>query len=102
MVGSWPGVSVQPHRFAGVEFCYGGQELGHVHSDGWADLPFPRQVRNRLVADGKAKAHRVLPDTGWVSHPILDAHDEDEVIALFQMSYQRALAAARRRPKTRN
>src|SRR4029077_9807160 len=30
-VASWPGVTVAPHRFGGVEFRVGRRELGHLH-----------------------------------------------------------------------
>ncbi|HWD09450.1 MAG TPA: luciferase family protein, partial [Actinomycetota bacterium] len=38
-VGSWPGVSVEPHRFGGWEYKVGRREMGHVHGDRLADLP---------------------------------------------------------------
>ena len=101
VVGSWPGVSVHPHRFGGLEFRYGQRELGHIHRDQLADLPFPRQVRDRLVAEGRAQPHHVLPESGWVSRRIAAAADQDEVIDLFRLSYERAVAAARRRPERR-
>ena len=53
-IAGWEGVSVEPHRFGGVEFRVGRRELGHLHRGGLADLPFPVKVRERLVAEGKA------------------------------------------------
>ena len=47
-VSSWPGITVHAHRFGGVEFRAGRRELGHLHP-AFADLPFPRSVRNALV-----------------------------------------------------
>jgi hypothetical protein len=49
-VGSWSGVELAPHRFGGVEFRLGRRELGHLHGDRIADLPFPRRIRDELVA----------------------------------------------------
>jgi hypothetical protein len=92
-VGSWEGVTVHPHRFGGVEFRLGKRELGHLHGDRLADLPFKRTVRNMLVETGRAKAHHVLPDSGWVSKPIETDEDADEVIELFRLSYERARVA---------
>src|SRR5437879_7886638 len=69
---SWPGVTEAPHRFGGVEFLLGKRELGHLHGDRLADLPFPVRVREELVRDGRALPHHVLPDSGWVSYPIRD------------------------------
>src|SRR3954447_8530715 len=58
---SWPGVTVEPHRFGGIEFRLGKGELGHLHGDYLADLPFPARVREDLVAAGKAMPHHILP-----------------------------------------
>ena len=49
-VGSWDGVTVSPHRYGGIEFRRGRRELGHLHGDRLADLPFPVTVRRELVA----------------------------------------------------
>jgi len=60
----WPGTESGPHRFAGVEFRVKGHEIGHLHGEGLpmlADLPFPRRIREELVAAGKAQRHHVLP-----------------------------------------
>ena len=96
-VGSWEGVSVHPHRFGGVEFRLGRRELGHLHGDRLADLPFHRSLRDMLVETGRALPHHVLPDSGWVSRPIRGPEDADEVIELFRLSYERARVGAARR-----
>jgi Luciferase len=38
---SWLGVTEGDHRFGGVEFRLGKREIGHLHGDHLADLPFP-------------------------------------------------------------
>ena len=43
-------VTENPHRFGGIEFRLGRRELGHLHGDRVADLPFPRAIRDELVA----------------------------------------------------
>jgi len=58
-VASWPEVELGPHRFGGVEFRLGRRELGHLHGDRIADLPFPRRVRDELIAAGRARPHHV-------------------------------------------
>jgi hypothetical protein len=93
---SWPGVSSAPHRFGGVEFRLGRRELGHLHGDRLADLPFPRRVRDQLIAEGRARPHHVLPDSGWVSVPIRSEADADGVVELLRIGYERAQAKARR------
>lgn len=93
-VASWDGVSARPHRFGGVEFRLGRRELGHLHGERWADLPFHRGIRDMLVETGRAQPHHVLPETGWVSRQIRTDDDVREVIELFRLSYERARVAA--------
>ena len=86
---SWPGVIVQPHRFGGLEFRLNGHELGHLHSNRQADLPFSVKTREELVAAGKASLHHVLPETGWVSYYIRGSEDVAGAVELFRMNYER-------------
>lgn len=92
-VGSWPGVDVAEHRFGGVEFRVGRRELGHVHANGpgrsFADLPFPRAIRDELIAAGRARRHHALPDSGWLTVPIRTADDLDHAVDIFRTSYER-------------
>jgi len=88
-VSSWPDVSVASHRFGGVEFRVGRRELGHVHGDRLADLPFPVRVREQLVAEGRAKPHHIMPDSGWVSYWMRTADDAAGAIELFRLNYER-------------
>jgi len=88
----WPGVEERPHRFNGVEFRVNGHEIGHLHGDRLADLPFPRRVREELVEAGKARVHHVLPQTGWVSYPIRGEEDVAGALELFRRNYERLTA----------
>jgi len=88
-VESWPGVESAPHRFGGVEYRFGGREIGHVHGDGLADLPFPMRIRDELVASGQAEPHHILPDSGWVSRWLRAPKDVGTAIALFRLQYDR-------------
>jgi Family of unknown function (DUF5519) len=98
---SWEGVTSHSHRFGGVEFRLGKRELGHLHGDRLADLPFPKRVAEELIASGRARPHHVVPDSGWVSRPIASDEDAAGVIELFRLSYDRAVnAAARRSPSS--
>jgi hypothetical protein len=89
----WPGIEEAPHRFGGVEFRLGRRELGHLHGDRLADLPFPVRVREALVEEGRAIPHHVLPESGWVSYPIRGEADVAGAIDLFRLAYERAVAA---------
>jgi hypothetical protein len=99
-ISSWPDVEVGPHRFAGVAFRLGRRELGHLHGDSVADIPFPRVVRNELIAAGRALPHRWAPDSGWITFEIRREEDVDAAIALFRLAYERALEAKTRASKS--
>ena len=96
VVTSWEGVTEHDHRFGGREFRLGRRELGHLHGDRLADLPFPTRIAAMLVETGRAEPHRFARG-GWVSFPIRGDEDVDEAIALFRLSYERAQVAAARR-----
>lgn len=88
-VSSWPGVAVTPHRFGGLEYRVGRRELGHVHGDRLADLPFPTRIRDELIAAGRAERHHILPQTGWVSCFMRTGDDAAGAIELFRLNYER-------------
>ena len=90
-VTSWEGVTVQSHRFGGVEYLIGRREIGHIHGDHLVDLPFPKKVRDRIVEAGRAQPHHILPETGWVSFYIRQEDDVEKAIALLRESYEIAL-----------
>ena len=95
-VTAWDGVTTHEHRFGGREFRYGRRELGHLHGDRLADLPFPTRIAAMLVETGRAQPHRFARG-GWVSFPIRGEADVDAAIELFRLSYERARVAERRR-----
>lgn len=90
-LSTWEGVSIEPHRFGGREFKLGRREIGHIHGDALVDIPFPKKVRDELVAAGEAGPHHVLPETGWVSFYIKQVGDIEKAIALLRRSYEIAL-----------
>jgi hypothetical protein len=95
VVHGWEEVEIRPHRYGGLEFRLGKRELGHIHGEALVDIPFPKAVRNQIVAAGEAEPHHILPNSGWVS-VFLKSHDDVErAIALLERSFQ--LAAAHRR-----
>lgn len=88
-VGGWPGVEEKEHRFGGIEFRVNGHEIGHLHGDRLADLPFPVRMRKELVESGRAQLHHVLPRTGWVSYRIGGEEDVAGALDLFRKNYER-------------
>jgi hypothetical protein len=71
--------------------------MGHMHGDRLADLPFPRDVGKKLIAEGKASPHHVLPQSGWISYYIKGIEDIPGTIELFQMQYERMISYGKRR-----
>jgi hypothetical protein len=102
-VSRWEGVLAGPHRFGGTEFRYGRRELGHIHGDHQADIVFPMEVRNRLVEEGKAEPHHILPHSGWITFRFRNEEDVGSAVELFRLSYEIALerlsAATRTAPQ---
>ena len=98
-VAGWQGVTAHPHRFGGIEYRLGKIELGHVHGDVLADLPFPKRLRDELVESGRASPHHVLPDSGWISYRISGNEGALAVIELFRMNYERVMARRSPRPE---
>lgn len=88
---TWDGMEVHPHRFGGMEFRIGRREIGHIHGDSLVDIPFPKKVRDEIVAAGEAQPHHILPETGWVSFYLREEGDVEQAIALLKRSYEIAL-----------
>ena len=87
VAGSWAGVSVQPHRFGGLEYGLSGIELGHVHGDRLLDVPFTKKVRDLLITAGLAAEHHILKDSGWISFYLETQEDTAHALWLLKMSY---------------
>ncbi len=88
-VQDWSGITAQPHRFGGTEYRLGRREIGHVHGDRLVDIPFPKKVRDELVAAGRAEPHHVLPESGWVSIYLRQASDVERAVELLRLSFER-------------
>jgi hypothetical protein len=94
-VSAWPQISVHAHRFGGREFRFGSAEVGHVHEGGIVDIPFPRSVRDALLAEGLAKEHRWVPNSGWITFRVRSEADFNHAVWLLRLSYLRyAMKAA--------
>jgi hypothetical protein len=90
---SWPNVTAEPHRFGGIEFRVNKREMGHIHGESVADLPFPMKIRDHLVSSGRVSPHHVLPNSGWISYWINQDKEQQEnevseVVDLFKMRYE--------------
>jgi hypothetical protein len=92
-VSAWGNISVHPHRFGGREFRFGSAEVsaevGHVHTGGVVDIPFPRSVRDALLAEGLAVEHRWVPNSGWTTFQVRTEADFRHAVWLLRLSYLR-------------
>jgi hypothetical protein len=93
-VGAWPGVEVGPGaRGASVAFRLGRSELGHLHGDRAAHFSFPKELWDELLREGRIVPHPVFPEArGPAARPIRGEEDVRDVIELFRLNYDRALA----------
>jgi hypothetical protein len=89
VVRAWH-VTEAPRRFGGVEFRLGKRELGHIHGDWLVDIPFPKHVRDEVIATGEAEPHHILPETGWVSVFLQTDDDVERAITLLGRSFSLA------------
>ena len=88
---TWQGMETHPHRFGGTEFRIGKREIGHIHGDSLVDIPFPKRIRDKIVAAKEAEPHHILPESGWVSFYLREQADVQRAIALLKRSYEIAL-----------
>ena len=95
-VTSWPGITTDSGEFGETEFLLDGRAIGHVHGSHMADIPFPRRVRDELVADGRTGPHHVHPDSGWTTKYIRTDADADEVVELLRINYDRITVRRKR------
>jgi hypothetical protein len=88
-VSSWARFSVTPHRFGGTEFQFGNAEIGHVHTGGIVDIPFPRAVRDALLEEHLAEEHHWVPNSGWTTFQMRSGPDLEHALWLMRLSYLR-------------
>lgn len=85
----WTNTSVHPHRFGGREFLFGTAEVGHVHTGGIVDIPFPRSVHDALLSEGLAEKHHWVPNSGWITFRMRDETGLHHALWLMRLSYLR-------------
>ncbi len=91
-----PQVTEAPHRFGGIVFHLGRQELGHLHGETVADLPFPRPILDELIAGGRISPDDLVSGSDWVSLRVKRPEDVAKIVELFGLSRERAAAEAER------
>lgn len=89
-----PEVTEAEHRFGGVVFHTGSHEIGHLHGERTADLPFPPHIRDELLASGRLSPDHLTPDSVWVSRRVNGPKDVAQIVELFRVSYEHAAEQA--------
>jgi hypothetical protein len=93
-VGSWPDVKKARHPLGGTQFNWKNVELGHVHSNGVADLRLSPGEQYEVLSKYLAQRHHTAPKSTWVSY-FNERKDQDEaVISLFRIPYHRLTTPA--------
>ncbi len=82
------GVTAHPHRFGGTEYRLGRREIGHVHGESLVDIPFPKPVRDEVIAGGLAEPHHLLPESGWISLYLRQEQDTQTAVQLLNRSLE--------------
>ena len=92
-VTSWPGVHAAPGDLGELGFKVGRREIGHLHGDRAAHFSFPKKLWVELRGRGRIVPHPVFPNSpGLAARAIRNGTDVREVIALFRLNYDRAVA----------
>ncbi len=92
-----PGVSAHPHRFGGTEYRLGTREIGHVHGESFVDIPFPKPVRDEVIANHLAEPHHILPESGWISLYLRQEQDTQTAVQLLNRSLEIARVQVKNR-----
>jgi hypothetical protein len=88
-VSAWPDILILRQRLGGREFRFATAEVEHVHTSGIVDIPFPRSIRDALLAKGLAEEHRWVPNSGRVTFRIRSEQDLSHALWLMRLSYLR-------------
>lgn len=84
---SFPGTHIGLHKYGGMQFNYQHREFGHLHSNGILDILIGRQLKNKMLADGRIKHHHVFKNSGWISFYIRQEDDVEYARQLLQIAY---------------
>jgi Family of unknown function (DUF5519) len=88
-ISAWPHVSIHAHRFEGRKFRFGNAEVGHMHTGGVVDIPFPRSIRDAPSDQGLADEHHRVPNSGWITFRVRSEDDLKHALGLMRLSYLR-------------
>lgn len=80
----------RPHNPSGRNHLHPNNEMARkTKSGGIVDIPFPRSVRDALLAEGLAEEHRWVPNSGWTTFQIQSEEALSHALWLMRLSYLR-------------
>jgi hypothetical protein len=71
-----------------------------VHTGGIVDIPFPRLIRDALLAEGLAEEHHWVPNSGWTTFRIRSEECLSHALWLMRLSYLRYALKSAKDPQT--
>ncbi len=84
-----PGVTERPN--AGIHedaFFVNRTMFMHIHGHGHCDIRLPKDVQQRVLAEGKARPHRWAPEAGYVTFIVHDDTELEPAMELIQMAHE--------------
>jgi hypothetical protein len=87
---SLPGVTEREN--AGIHedaFFVGRTMFMHIHGHGHCDIQLSKTDQERVLAAGKARAHRWAPEAGYVTFLVNDETDLEPAMNLIRMAHRR-------------
>lgn len=98
-IARWPGVAAfthwelgSPGVVDGSEFHVGDPELGHIHLDGTAHVPFDSKLASLLVRNGLGRTPSW--SNAWITYPVRSSADVQHASWLFGLAYARIQGAS--------
>lgn len=88
-IARWPGIRTARHKLGGMQFNLNGTELGHIHSNGVADIALSSTEQANVLHEQRAQRHHTAPKSTWVSYFIERKDQEEAVISLFHIPFER-------------
>lgn len=83
--------TVTVHKYGGSQFNYKTIEFAHLHSNGLLDVLLNRNLKQKLLEEGRILDHHVFPNTGWISFYIRERSDVDYAVYLLRIAYERTV-----------
>ena len=92
-VEAWPGVTAGNGSRGEYSFKVGAREIGHLHGTRVAHFGLPKAVWQELYDAGRIDYHPVFPGKpGFGARAIASEADEDDVIAILRLQYDRVVS----------